>query len=205
MADLIKRKVYRAMHRTLKNARAVVFLFDAWPNVTCASFPERSMPRKFIPFRTDTKERLMKPTAENRCIVVYSGTVSTYRYDTLLRSLVCSRTSILRKPSGWRIHFVGEGADAVMNDAASFAVSDLVETTAPFPQSIIAALQRAALAPLLRSDGLYFVGLDFIGNFLTEVNVTQPYGHSRGQCSQPRALKAMCSTSSSGKSKTTTD
>jgi glutathione synthase len=34
----------------------------------------------------------------------------------------------------------------------------------------------AALAPSLRSDGLYFVGLDVIGNYLTEVNVTSPTG-----------------------------
>jgi glutathione synthase len=34
----------------------------------------------------------------------------------------------------------------------------------------------AALAPLLRADGLYFTGLDVIGNFLTEVNVTSPTG-----------------------------
>ena len=34
----------------------------------------------------------------------------------------------------------------------------------------------AALAPLMRADGLYFVGLDVIGNYLTEVNVTSPTG-----------------------------
>ena len=34
----------------------------------------------------------------------------------------------------------------------------------------------AALSPLLRADGLYFVGLDVIGGFLTEVNVTSPTG-----------------------------
>ena len=33
-----------------------------------------------------------------------------------------------------------------------------------------------ALAPLLRADGLYFVGLDVIGSYLTEVNVTSPTG-----------------------------
>jgi len=33
-----------------------------------------------------------------------------------------------------------------------------------------------ALAPLLHEDGLYFVGLDVIGGFLTEVNVTSPTG-----------------------------
>jgi len=34
----------------------------------------------------------------------------------------------------------------------------------------------AALAERLRQDGLFFVGLDIIGDFLTEVNVTSPTG-----------------------------
>jgi glutathione synthase len=34
----------------------------------------------------------------------------------------------------------------------------------------------AALSPLLRQDGLYFAGLDVIGSYLTEVNVTSPTG-----------------------------
>lgn len=32
------------------------------------------------------------------------------------------------------------------------------------------------LAPVLRRDGLYFVGIDIIGGYLTEVNVTSPTG-----------------------------
>jgi glutathione synthase len=34
----------------------------------------------------------------------------------------------------------------------------------------------AALGPLLRRDGLWFVGIDIIGGMLTEVNVTSPTG-----------------------------
>ena len=34
----------------------------------------------------------------------------------------------------------------------------------------------AAMAPRLRQDGLFFVGLDIIGGFVTEVNVTSPTG-----------------------------
>ncbi|KJH70025.1 glutathione synthase [Aliterella atlantica] len=34
----------------------------------------------------------------------------------------------------------------------------------------------AEVAPLLRRDGLYFVGIDVIGGYLTEVNVTSPTG-----------------------------
>ena len=33
-----------------------------------------------------------------------------------------------------------------------------------------------ALAPKLKQDGLYFVGIDVIGGYLTEVNVTSPTG-----------------------------
>ena len=33
-----------------------------------------------------------------------------------------------------------------------------------------------AMAPKLRADGLHFVGLDMIGERLTEVNVTSPTG-----------------------------
>lgn len=32
------------------------------------------------------------------------------------------------------------------------------------------------LAPTLSRDGLYFVGIDIIGDYLTEVNVTSPTG-----------------------------
>src|SRR4029078_5175775 len=34
----------------------------------------------------------------------------------------------------------------------------------------------AALGPRLREDGLYFVGIDVIGGWLTEVNVPSPTG-----------------------------
>jgi glutathione synthase len=33
-----------------------------------------------------------------------------------------------------------------------------------------------ALKPSLRRDGLFFVGIDVIGSYLTEVNVTSPTG-----------------------------
>ena len=46
-----------------------------------------------------------------------------------------------------------------------------------------------ALSPLLRQDGLYFVGLDVIGNYLTEVNVTSPTGYSGNQLAERRAAR----------------
>ncbi|MGH7896246.1 MAG: glutathione synthase [Candidatus Binatia bacterium] len=49
------------------------------------------------------------------------------------------------------------------------------------------------MAPRLRADGLYFVGLDIIGGFVTEVNVTSPTGIQEidrldGVCLEARVL-----------------
>ena len=46
----------------------------------------------------------------------------------------------------------------------------------------------AALAPLLRADGLYFVGLDVIGKFSHRSQRDQPHRHSGNQCARRRAL-----------------
>ncbi|MBW2267088.1 MAG: glutathione synthase [Deltaproteobacteria bacterium] len=51
----------------------------------------------------------------------------------------------------------------------------------------------AALAPSLRADGLFFVGIDVIGGHLTEVNVTSPTGVQEvnaleGACLEARIL-----------------
>jgi len=52
-----------------------------------------------------------------------------------------------------------------------------------------------AIAPALRRDGLFFVGIDVIGGFLTEVNVTSPTGIQEidaleNQCLEARILDA---------------
>jgi glutathione synthase len=48
----------------------------------------------------------------------------------------------------------------------------------------------AALAPKLRADGLFFVGLDVIGGRLTEVNVTSPTGIQQMQRLMKQNLSA---------------
>ena len=60
----------------------------------------------------------------------------------------------------------------------------------------------AALAPALRRDGLLFVGIDVIGGFLTEVNVTSPTGVQEiralsGIDISPRVIEAIEARSSS--------
>jgi glutathione synthase len=47
-----------------------------------------------------------------------------------------------------------------------------------------------AIAPALRRDGLFFVGIDVIGGFLTEVNVTSPTGIQEINAIEHRCLEA---------------
>jgi len=47
-----------------------------------------------------------------------------------------------------------------------------------------------AIAPSLRRDGLFFVGIDVIGGFLTEVNVTSPTGVQEIDSLENRCLEA---------------
>ncbi len=47
-----------------------------------------------------------------------------------------------------------------------------------------------AIAPALRRDGLFFVGIDVIGGFLTEVNVTSPTGIQEIDLLENRCLEA---------------
>lgn len=47
-----------------------------------------------------------------------------------------------------------------------------------------------ALAPALREDGLFFVGIDVIGGYLTEVNVTSPTGVQEVNALEDACLEA---------------
>ena len=47
-----------------------------------------------------------------------------------------------------------------------------------------------AIAPSLRRDGLFFVGIDVIGGFLTEINVTSPTGVQEINTLEDRCLEA---------------
>ena len=146
-----KRKVYVAMHRAFKNARAVVFLFESVAECYLRAFPGALDPKRvhIIPNGYEGEIEETAPPKGDRCSVLYSGTISTYRYDTLLQSLVLLKDKYPEQGKRLQLQFVGEGSDAVLKEAARLGISELVETSAPVPQSKIPALQRAAHALLL--------------------------------------------------------
>ena len=146
-----KRKVFAGMHRAFKDAQGVVFLFESVAECYLRAFRGALDSRRvhIIPNGYEGEAEETAPPKADRCTALYTGTISTYRYDTLLQSLVLLKNKHPDQAKWLRFHFVGEGTDAVMKDAAAFGVSELVETSAPVPQSKIPALQAEAHALLL--------------------------------------------------------
>jgi len=147
----IKEKVYRAMHNALTNARAVVFLFESVAECYLRAFPGALDNNRIhiIPNGYEgTIEEKSAPKAE-KCMVVYTGTVTTYRYDTLLCSLVLLKNRFPEQAKWLSFKFAGEGTDALMKEARELGVSDLIETSAALPQSAMFSLLSGAHALLL--------------------------------------------------------
>jgi glutathione synthase len=73
----------------------------------------------------------------------------------------------------------GEPLGAVLRVPREDEVRGNIHVGATCVRAAVGARDReicAALAPRLRRDGLYVVGLDVIGEWLTEINVTSPTG-----------------------------
>jgi len=139
------------MHRLLKGARAVVFLFDTVAECYYRAFPGALDPSKIhiIPNGyEDTVEEFVPPNG-NKCTILYTGTLATYRYDTLLQSLALFKKIDPTKAKQLRLLFVGEATDDLDKKAASLGLSDIVETTGSTSHAEITRLQREAHAFLV--------------------------------------------------------
>jgi glycosyltransferase involved in cell wall biosynthesis len=139
------------MYQLFKGARAVVFLFDSVAECYCRAFPGAIDETKIhiIPNGYDgTIEPFVVPNA-TKCTILYSGTIATYRYDTLLRSLVLLKESDPAKARTLRLHFVGDSMEDLATKVAALKLSDIVDITGPTSQAEIIRLQREAHALLV--------------------------------------------------------
>jgi hypothetical protein len=81
--------------------------------------------------------------------VLYTGTLSSYRYDTLLLALRLLKDSDEARARQLRLLVVGEGADALAADAARLDVADMVEAAGPTSHRESLRLQQEAHALLV--------------------------------------------------------
>jgi glycosyltransferase involved in cell wall biosynthesis len=147
----VNRKLKNTMHQLFKGAHSVVFLFDIVAESYYRAFPEALEPCKIhiIPNGYEgTTEEFVLPNV-NKFTLLYTGTLSSYRYDTLLKALVIFKNTAAAKARTLRLVFVGEGMHELTKQAARLGLSDIVETIGPRPHAEILLLQREAHALLI--------------------------------------------------------
>jgi glycosyltransferase involved in cell wall biosynthesis len=84
-----------------------------------------------------------------RCTIVHTGTMDSYRYDTLLEALGALHQSDPLSAGQLRIVFVGEALDGLSRQAATLGLHHLVRIAGPVTHEGAANLQRDAHALLI--------------------------------------------------------
>lgn len=149
--DWARRADRRRLYRLLKSAQAVVFRYASEAESFWQAYRGVFDPAKtyIIPNGFDGAiERSDIPTGEC-CSILYSGTLSGYRYDTFLGALSRMRSSYPELSKFLRINFVGEGSEEVANQARVSGLSELVTTSGQTSQQEVVRLSREAQALLL--------------------------------------------------------
>ena len=127
----VKRLNRRTMFRLFAGARAAVFLFDTVAECYSRVYPGALAATKIhiIPNGYEnTFEECAVPSGQ-RCVILYTGTLSTYRYDTLLQALRSFMNTDPAQGKLLRLLFVGEGMEALAKEASACGLSDIVHTT----------------------------------------------------------------------------
>jgi len=147
----VRRRLRRTMYHLFKGAQAIVFLFDTVAEAYSVTFPGALDPARIhiIPNGYEGPLDEFVPPGGNRFTVLYAGTLSGYRYDTFLHALRVLKDTHPAQARLLRVHFVGEGMNALATEAEASGLSDIVDVAGPTSHAEIARLQREAHALLV--------------------------------------------------------
>ena len=139
------------MYKIFQGAQSVVFLFDTVAECYQRAYPGALEDKKIhiIPngYEDSLDEFLISPG--NKCHILYTGTVSTYRYDTLLQALARLKEAHPVYTSQLCLQFIGEGVRELQKKVESLDLSDIVKTMLPTSYGEIRRLQQEAHAFLI--------------------------------------------------------
>jgi glycosyltransferase involved in cell wall biosynthesis len=140
-----RRSVSRTIHELFKGARSVVFLYATMAECYRQAFPGALEPDKIhiIPNGYEGITEDFAPPAQTSLRVLYTGTILSYRYDTLLQALALLKSAHNRY-SLLNFLFVGEGTEELADKAAKLGVSNIVKILRPISHNEIARIQREA-------------------------------------------------------------
>jgi hypothetical protein len=136
----------RRMYRLLAKARSLIFRFDAEAECYCRVYKGAVDPAKvhIIPNGYEGLIEEFVPPQTDRCEILYTGTVSDYRYDTLLDALCSLKASSPELARRVNFKFVGEGSEQLSSDASRLNLAEIVTTQSPTSQENIARMMKQA-------------------------------------------------------------
>jgi hypothetical protein len=141
----------RTMYQLLEGARAVIFRYgteaESFWRVYQGALQASGI--HIIPNGYDGLVEEFIASEGDRCKILYSGTLSDYRYDTLLQALCLLKQAAPNLASRLLLQFVGEGTEMLDNEARALGLSDLLNTMAPTSQREITRLSKEAHALLI--------------------------------------------------------
>jgi len=149
--DWARRLDRRNMFRFLKGAQSVIFRYHAeaecyWRAYHGALDASRI---RIIPngFEGDVESFTAAPG--ERCEILYTGTLSDYRYDTLLEAIGFFKKSFPEEASCLHVHFIGEGAQTIAQEAHDHSLDDIITAEHAMSQSAVTKRTKEAHALLL--------------------------------------------------------
>lgn len=149
--DLIRpkfatRRVRSIMSQIFERAQAIVFLFDAVAECYLQAYPGVINEKKIhiIPNGYEgSLDDFLAPSG-NKCQILYTGTLSTYRYDTLLQALVILKKTYPAQASQLLLQFVGEGVRELQTKIEALSLSEMIKTMPTTSHGEIRRLQQEA-------------------------------------------------------------
>lgn len=145
------RKVKRMMSQLFEEARSVVFLFESVAERYLQAYPGALDDKKIhiIPNGFEGKLEAFSVFPSEKCTIVYAGTLSTYRYDTLLLGLKMLKQTHPMLAEQVQIRFVGDGNEPLKKEVLRIGLSDIVETMGAVSYQDIQQIQQHAHALLI--------------------------------------------------------
>ena len=141
----------RNMARFLSEAQSVVFRYEAEAECYWRAYPGSLDPAKvwIIPNGFDGEVKDLTAPKGDKCQILYTGTLSDYRYDTLIDAIRQLKQVFPNEAALLNLHFVGEGSEAIAIKARDFGIGEIVTAEGPVPQDALGQLMVKAHALLV--------------------------------------------------------
>ena len=147
----VTRSAKRMMYKLFEGAQSVVFLFSRMAECYWQAYRGALDPAKIhiIPngFEGIIEEFRVKDS--DRCTILYTGTLASYRYDTLLEAIKKLKVEFPNTARQLRLSFVGDGMEPLSRMAKELGISDLIQTTPPVSYDEVKCLNENAHAFLV--------------------------------------------------------